>query len=586
MSNEKKTDFQSLSATPDYDVAEAAAREREATKVRTDFQSLKAQLPEDRPRWRQRTATDHIIDAMTPLLIFVMIYTLVFYLLDVRFIYSEVHDANLRGVAFLMVMGIVALNRLIARDGSEESFLYIILLGGAIGFYTWTTTSAYDVGSIAPGFMNRPGVAALFNMTMVGLLWWATNRLMHECCIDENKTAGDIGILTGTARNFQRSIRRSPEVKKQIAESRRAKDHLLEANVIDPIDPHDFKPAEEKKAELPSPGSPSERLSRQHPGISIFFFSVPAMAMFVFGLPVLRNGGDDFVRSGHVYVGVYTICALALLMLTSLGGLREYFRSRRVEFPAGIGWFWVGLGTIMIAAVMTGALQLPLPDLPRAAVVEEHVYDYWRPNSTFELVVSPGASTANLIEQTRTVERIGQFVLLAMGLFLLFSAARGIGALAGVLGRNRDYFPPWVIDLFDDLDTFLERVIRLPELPKRIRPLRVRPNVARSTPFHNPMGGEGDVGTGENARSYIAHSYDALCALADDLGVPRYPDQTPYEFIQGFPKELRGLRQEAHELTVMYVRSEYSELPLDEKTMDRLRRFWMTYERVRGRHIR
>ena len=100
------------------------------------------------------------------------------------------------------------------------------------------------------------------------------------------------------------------------------------------------------------------------------------------------------------------------------------------------------------------------------------------------------------------------------------------------------------------------------------------------------MAGEGGGGSGAQAGRYVAESYDALCALAEDLGVPRRIDQTPYEFLRAFPRELRGLRREARELTDMYVRSAYSEEPLDDKALDRLRKFWMSYERVRARYIR
>ncbi|MDK1020245.1 MAG: DUF4129 domain-containing protein [Candidatus Hydrogenedentes bacterium] len=588
-------DFQSLMTTPDYDVAEAAKREREAKRQRTDFQGLKEEMPDDPRRYSRRSATDMIIDALTPLLIFAMVYSLVFFLLDVRFIYSEVHIQNLRLFAFCMVMGVVALNRMVARDGSEESMMYIIALVLVVGFYTALTTGIYDVGSVAPGFLDRPGTAALFNMTFVGLLWWATNRLTHECCIDENRTAGDIGILTGTVRKFQLSIRRGATLNKKTSSAAPAKKKsasrapvgfLMEADEIEAIDPLEYKPPEADKPAKAPREAPSKRLERHHPGVSIFYFSVPAMAAFALGLPVLMRGGPAFIRSGHVYVAVFTVSALSLLMLTSLGGLRQYFRSRRIEFPAAIGWFWVGLGSVMIAAVMTGALQLPLPELPKAALIESHQYDPWSRNSSFELVLSPASKTADLVEQTRIVERVGQAVLVCMGLFLLFAGARAVGALAVSIGRNRDWYPDWVIDLFNGLDRFLERVIRVPQLPKRRGPTRISPAVAMSTPFRNPMAGEGGGGRSPKVRNYVAVSYDALCALAADLGVPRHADQTPYEFVKAFPRELRGLRREARELTEMYVRSAYSEEPLDEKALDRLRKFWMAYEKVRGRYIR
>jgi hypothetical protein len=78
--------------------------------------------------------------------------------------------------------------------------------------------------------------------------------------------------------------------------------------------------------------------------------------------------------------------------------------------------------------------------------------------------------------------------------------------------------------------------------------------------------------------------YDALCALA--LGVPRRKDQTPLEFIESFPRELDTLREEAYELTDIYVRSAYSQIKFDENILDRLRKFWWSFDQVRGKIVR
>ena len=99
------------------------------------------------------------------------------------------------------------------------------------------------------------------------------------------------------------------------------------------------------------------------------------------------------------------------------------------------------------------------------------------------------------------------------------------------------------------------------------------------------MHGESDVSRNQ-VEAYVTRSYDALCALAYDLGVPRKEDQTPYEFIDSFPAELDSIRDEAHELTELYVRAAYSELEMDKHVLDRLRRFWFSYETVHSRYIR
>jgi len=78
------------------------------------------------------------------------------FLLDIRYVYTEVSDMNIRAFALFLVLGVVALNRLIGRDGTEESLAYFVLLAVVTGFYTFVTTGAYEVGSIAGKFMNQP----------------------------------------------------------------------------------------------------------------------------------------------------------------------------------------------------------------------------------------------------------------------------------------------------------------------------------------------------------------------------------------------------------------------------------------------
>ena len=73
---------------------------------------------------------DWLVDGLTPCLIFFLVLPVLLFLLDVRYIYTEVHDANLRWVTLCYLVGIVGINRLVARDGTEESFLlYAAALG-------------------------------------------------------------------------------------------------------------------------------------------------------------------------------------------------------------------------------------------------------------------------------------------------------------------------------------------------------------------------------------------------------------------------------------------------------------------------
>ncbi len=583
--SDTETSFAALSA-PAYDPKTAAARERDKKKQKTDFRSLKRELGRDDRRHQYRTATDYIIDGITPFLIFWMVWSVMFYLLDVRYIYTEVHDMNIRVATFCLIMGVVALNRLVAQDNTDDSPLYVFGLMTVTALYTLASTKSYGVGSFAGSFGDGPWISLFFNIFIVSFLWWVTNRLVHECSVDENRTAGDIGIMTGTLRNLRQSIGRTSAAKAASSAAMPMKDqYLLPSIEIEAYDPHDWKDQKLQKAQEGPPKKSVERLSRRHPGISIFYFAIPAMIIFTLGLPVLMRGGDTFVLAGHFYVGLFTSCALLLLLLTSMGGLREYFRARSVLLLASIGPFWAGLGLFMVLLVVLGALQFPYPAMPKPAYIEGHERDVWNKSSTFEL--KPLAFTAaDQIQQSRIVERVSQAVIVVLIVFCLYSALRGLTILAAEVGKHRGQYPDWVLNFFDTLDRILEKIVSLPEIGQKIRGGRPSASNAASTKFHNPMAGEGTEGKTEDVQRYIAHAFDALCALGADMGRPRRKDETPYEYLRRLPRELTPLKRESAEVIEWYVRSAYSAVPPDATVLDRLRKFWFEYDRLRRRYIR
>jgi len=280
-------------STPEYDVEAHAKAEKVAKKKSTDFQSLNRELGGDQRRAIQmRTLTDNLIDVFTPFMIFVMVLSVVWYLLDVRYIFNESEHVSMRRVAFLIVMGIIALNRLVAREGSKESIIYSLGLIAVTGLYSSVSTS------VASGFSGVVG-SGIVNVIIVSILWWITNRLMHECCVDENMTAGDVGILTGTMREFQKAIRpRKDQPKRSIFISKRPKGHVLESSELDAVDPHDWLDPEKTKKKKVAYTPPSKRLSKRHPGISIFYFAGVTIVVFALGLPVLLQGGGRCLWCG------------------------------------------------------------------------------------------------------------------------------------------------------------------------------------------------------------------------------------------------------------------------------------------------
>lgn len=583
------TDFHSLMNTVDPDLKEIDEREFDKA---TDFQSLKRD-PGPTVRTPPRTMTDFIVDFMTPFLIFIMCYAVLFFLLDVRFIYTEVNDKSFRWVAFFFLMGIVASNRILAKDATPDGYLLPIVFAGTMGLYTLSTSAMYEnSGSVARHFLNdAPWIATAFNIGVVVLIWWVVNRLTHECCIDENKTAGDVGILTGTARKFQEALR--SKEKDPLAHLYETDEHaafavaqgkeFMPMNVLEAFDPTEgWKPRAKAKPKFNLDAS--QRLSTKHPGISILYFSVPVMFIFTLGIRVVQQGGESWVQSGHLYAGIYTAAALLLLLLTSLGGLREYFRSRMIAMPALMGYFWIGLGIIMAAMVMLAAAQLRKPDLPPIAIVEEHQTDFWTRGSTFELAATT-AKPMELLAQSKFMDNLGKGVLGLFGLFALYGVLKLMASGAAWVARRRHRFPRFIVRFFDGLERVLSAITSVPSMPKiRWRP-RIDRGIATSSQYENSLGRPpGDEPL--SLDDHVAYAYEALGALAYDLGVPRGTGQTPYEFIEAFPRPLRKLKKDARELTRLYVQSAYSRQPLQPSDEQALRKFWIAYNQARRRVLR
>ena len=569
-----------------------ADRQQPKPQMPTDFETLKAEAFTSRGRLQKRTVTDALVDGITPIMIFVMVYSVIAFLLDVRFVYlslqnvdwlARLYENTIRAVALCLVVGVVALNRLVARDGRDESILYIVGLVMATGLFTLSTTE--QVGSVANNFMNEPYLATLFNITVVALIWWIANRLTHECCVDANPTAGEIGILTGTARRVHNAITKQP-----LHTGARTKDepYILKME-LEAYDPAEWKKREKPKA---AAGAATKRLPKRHPGISVFYTSIPAMAIFATGQWVLRNGDIDLAFRANVCLLGYTVSALSLLMLSSLGGLREYFRERNVRIPPDIGPFWIGLGYAMVAFVIIGALTMPSPraPAPRGLISLSSGYQARLAQEHTERAATQAGSLAEAMEirYPQLIRYLGileTVVLIIMGLICAYVALRLLGAGALALSGKRGRVPRALARFFAALDRLLQRLLRLPSLPGLATPRRVSPNVALSSKFVSPLG-DPVLSKELSPKGVIEYCYTAMCALAEDLAVPRRPDQTPFEFIESFPRALEGLREDAIRLTNLYVVSAYSNIELDERTLDTVRSFWRSYATVRDTVIR
>jgi len=538
----------------------------------TDFISLTKDFSKVSQIQIPWTLTDYFLVVLNPFLILVMVWSVVFFLLDVRYVYTEVHDPYLRIVAFFFILGVVALNRLFAREGVENGIIYGTGLAIAIGLYTIASTTLYGMGSVAKNFMNsNPGVATLFNSGVVIFIWWLTNRITYECCIDENPQSGEIGILTGVSRTVSKEDKKKPKKRKS-----EGSDYIFYE--FEPIDPTELgleKKDSVKKLALGTMGF-GERLSSIPAGISVIFFSIPVMIIFSLGLKILVNGGQMMIKGGWFYTALFTFTAFMLLCSTSLGGLREYFKSRRVPIPSQVGITWLVGGFLIITFSMILSAYLPFPSLPQPIHVSEHEYDPWMRDSKFQL--SPVVATPiEIWEQQKMLEKVGIFFVCIIGIVSSWMILKVLGYFVKLW---------WTSTISKGNFIFIRKLLTTLFPSKGIAGSRkVSYKKAKSIKFVNSLS-DPVLSKRFTPNQHIEYAYQALCALADDLGVPKKYHETPLEFLVNLPTPLEALREEIEELTILYQTATYSPVQLDDKTLDRLRKFWISYTWLRNRVVR
>lgn len=574
----ERTDFASLVAAPPEPSALPALRRNE----RTDFVSLNTDAP---PLKRVKVnwgLADYFIDFITPFLIFVLVCAVLAYLLNVRYVYTAVHDPFLRVFAYSFVMGVVALNRLIARQGSQESVLYIVFLALVVGLYTIATTEMYGMGSVVRNFMNdHTWLALLFNMSVVIFIWWLVNRLTHECCIDESHVAGDIGIFTATAEKLRTSLRQAaaapPPPVRRVAAGINEPWHGITA--VDPLEQRFLEKVETLKSDF------SKRLPGKHPGMALFYYSAPILIVFAVGLRVIQHLGAPALRMGAFYLYVYVFCVLMLLSLTCLRQLRAYFSVRDVPMPGMLPVFWFALSLLMTVMIMWCAAQLPMPQIPPPMHIDYHQRDVWAPHAHEVRLLDVTPTTLSYLDEMRFTERLNIFGRVVMAALLLYGGLKALQFLVGLMLTKRHKLPRFVNVIITALAWLLFRLFpALLQWSLPQRRLRIQRAIALSARYDNPLG-RPDADAAMSVREHIAYAYEALCALAMDVGAPREQSQTPLEFLDHFPKRLSGMREEAEEIIRLYTLAAYSPYDMDAKLEDKLRRFWYAFRNTRNHYI-
>ena len=105
----------------------------------------------------------------------------------------------------------------------------------------------------------------------------------------------------------------------------------------------------------------AQRKGGHTPGVWVLYFALAALPLFALGQSLIDADDDKRRRATFLQMAVYVASALALLVTTSLLGVRRYLRQRKAKVPAAMTASWLGLGGILIAAFLALGAFLPRP---------------------------------------------------------------------------------------------------------------------------------------------------------------------------------------------------------------------------------
>jgi len=105
-----------------------------------------------------------------------------------------------------------------------------------------------------------------------------------------------------------------------------------------------------------------DRRHRPHtPGVWVLYYAIAALPLFALGQWLIPSQDTASRMSAFRLLMLYVGSALGLLLTTSFLGLRRYLRQRKLEMPPDMAGLWLGLGAVMILAVLLLCVVLPRP---------------------------------------------------------------------------------------------------------------------------------------------------------------------------------------------------------------------------------
>lgn len=98
---------------------------------------------------------------------------------------------------------------------------------------------------------------------------------------------------------------------------------------------------------------------KRRPGRALIVFSLFAACVFGAGQLALARTSSGLYTRGFVFAAGYAACAMLLLALTNLGGLRLYVASRKLRAPSSMVAYWLAASSLIAALALAAAWALP-----------------------------------------------------------------------------------------------------------------------------------------------------------------------------------------------------------------------------------
>lgn len=542
---------------------------------------------------------------MIPLCIWGIVASLMIHLIAVRSIFVQGGEGRLRLAVLAFAAGVILLQRLIRTQGATHANAYAWGIGAAMGLFALHNAFAYRLPV-------HPMIVFVFNVMLFGTLWWVVHRITAACSADSPEA-----IAAATESGSLRGLRLRLPRGRKVTELQTVSDLSLTEEA-------------ERRWE--------KKLPAAHPGRMLLYFSLFAVPAFGLGVYLFGEGDAHRSRLG-ILLFLYVWCILALLFLSSLSQLSNYFETRGVTLPESVGVTWLAIGFATVTLMLAAAFFLPQPHSPTSAYVRERMvsaYAGWEARRGFTEVPPDegapaagrnegggGAADASATSQSRgsgggeqggggadrrgdgekerfETKREGDATTDAdavsraperrsesrrargevSGLDRFFERAFAVTIWIGAGAAAIVLLAVLLALLRGAAGGLAELRFRKRKAREKAKPERAKgeraPAEAALRRFADPFAGPSRLEDGDELIRYLWRATLAWCAA---FGTPCGPGQTPSEFLASEPGALKGFEEPARFLAGLVNFSEFSGERVPDATRPKLQEYWMALQR-------